>query len=56
MCEIMDNLMENRINEKKIDMAKRAIASGKYSLETIADIVELPLGFVQELARAKNAS
>ncbi len=51
MCEIM----ENRINEKKIDMAKRAIASGKYSLETIADIVELPLAFVQELTRAKTA-
>ena len=51
MCEIM----ENRINEEKVDMAKRAIASGKYSLETIADIVRLPLAFVQELARAKTA-
>ena len=51
MCQIM----ENRINEEKIDMAKRAIASGKYSLEAIADIVDLPLAFVQELARPKTA-
>ncbi len=51
MCQIM----ENRINEEKIEQAKRAIASGKYSLEAIADIVGLPLPFVEELARAKSA-
>ena len=51
MCQIM----ENRINEEKIELAKRAIASGQYSLEAIADIVALPLAFIQELARAKTA-
>ena len=51
MCKIM----ENRVNEEKIELAKRAIASGKYSLEAIADIVGLPLAFVEELARAKTA-
>ena len=51
MCQIM----ENRINEEKIELAKRAIASGKYSLEAIAGIAALPLAFIQELARAKTA-
>ena len=51
----MNPIMEKLIKEEKIEQAKRAIASGKYSLEAIADIVGLPLPFVEELARAKSA-
>lgn len=49
MCQIM----ENRINEEKIELAKKAIARGKLSLEEIAETLSLPLAFVQELARPK---
>lgn len=51
MCQIM----ENRINEEKIELAKKAIARGKLSLEEIAETLSLPLAFVQELARPKSA-
>ena len=51
MCQIM----ENRINEEKIELAKKAIARGKLSLEEIAETLSLPLAFVQELARPKAA-
>ena len=49
MCQIM----ENRINEEKIELAKKAIANGKLSLEDIAETLSLPLAFVQELAKIK---
>ena len=51
MCQIM----ENRINEEKIDLAKKAIARGKLTLDQIAETLSLPLAFVQELAKASIA-
>ncbi len=51
MCEIM----ENRVNEEKIELAKRAIQRGKLSLADIAETIGLPLAFVEELARPKSA-
>ena len=51
MCEIM----ENRVNEEKIELAKRAIQRGKLSLADIAETIGLPLAFVEELARPKFA-
>ena len=47
VCQIM----ENRINEEKIELAKNAIKKGKLTLEQIAEVLELPLAFVQELAK-----
>ena len=47
MCEIMENL----INEEKIDLAKNAIAKGNLSVEEIADVLDLPLTLVRELAQ-----
>ena len=47
VCQIM----ENRINEEKIELAKNAIKKGSLTLEQIADVLELPLAFVQELAK-----
>ena len=51
MCEIM----ENRINEEKIEMAKKEIAIGELTLAQIARAFQLPLAFVEELARPKFA-
>ena len=47
VCQIM----ENWINEEKIELAKNAIKKGSLTLEQIADVLELPLAFVQELAK-----
>ena len=51
MCQIM----ENRITEEKIELAKKAIARGKHTLEDIAEDFELPLPIVRELARKQGA-
>ena len=51
MCQIM----ENRINEEKIELAKEAIQKGNLTLEQIADVLKLPLAFVQELAKSTPA-
>ena len=48
MCEIM----ENRITEEKIELAKNEIAYGELTLPQIARAFELPLAFVQELAKS----
>ena len=50
MCEIM----ERRINEEKEELARKAIQKGVLSLEEIADVLELPLSFVQELADSQK--
>lgn len=55
MCEIMENLMETRIKEEKIELAKKAIALGELTLAQIAKTLQLPLAFVEELARPKIA-
>ena len=47
MCEIMENL----INEEKIELANIAIAKGNLSVEEIADVLDLPLSLVRELAQ-----
>ena len=47
MCEIM----ENRINEEKIELAKEAIKEGDLSLDRIARLFKLPLDIVEELAK-----
>ncbi|MBQ6482153.1 MAG: hypothetical protein IJI45_13630 [Anaerolineaceae bacterium] len=51
VCAIVENL----ITEEKIELAKKAIARGKHSLAEIAEDFELPLPFVEELARQKSA-
>lgn len=45
---------ENLLNEEKIKLAKEATKKGK-PVEEIADILDLPLTFVQELARSQTA-
>ena len=49
MCKIVEDL----ITEEKIEMAKKAILRGKQSIEDIAEVLELPVPFVEELARTQ---
>ncbi len=55
MCKIMENYVEDRMQEEKLDQAKRAIQRGKLSLADIAETLGLPLGVVKELANAQMA-
>lgn len=49
VCQIMENL----INEEKIELAKEAIKRGDLTHEQISVVLNLPLAFVEELARAQ---
>ena len=49
VCQIMENL----INEEKIELAKEAIKRGNLTHEQISVVLNLPLAFVEELARAQ---
>ena len=49
----MCKLMEDRITEEKIELARKAIARNKISLEEIAETLDLPLAFIEELAKPK---
>lgn len=50
VCQIM----EKRIDEEKILLAKKALETGKYSESEVAALFELPIAFVEELARNKQ--
>jgi hypothetical protein len=52
MCDVM----ERRINEEKTELAKDAINAGKFSPKEIAEILRLPLEFVENLANTKQAT
>ena len=49
VCQIMENL----INEEKKELAKEAIKRGDLTHEQISVVLNLPLAFVEELARAQ---
>ena len=49
MCDIMEELMEKRSRNDRIECAKRIIALGKHSPEEIAKALNLPLSTIQEL-------
>ncbi len=51
VCQIM----EKRIDEEKIELAKRALETGKYTPEEVSFLYELPIAFVEELARKEPA-
>lgn len=53
--EAVCQIIENRINEEKIELAKEAIAKGELTLNQIADVLKLPLAFVEELAKSNMA-
>ena len=56
MCDIVENLMDKRSKNDRIECAIDAIAEGKYSLEEIAKLFRLPLSTVQELATIQKKS
>lgn len=47
-------IMEDRITEEKIEMAKEEIRIGELSLEQISRAFHLPLPVIEELARAQS--
>ena len=47
MCDVM----KERIREARLDLARKAIIRGRYSLEEIAEIFELPLSDIEALER-----
>ena len=51
----MCKAFEKTRNEKAIRIAKNMIEKGKYDLEEISEVTELPLEKVQELAGKKTA-
>ncbi len=51
MCAIMDNLIKDSIKEEKFELAREAIAEGKYTPEEVANLFKLPLSEVQEVAK-----
>lgn len=51
MCEAMEKLIREEINEERIAMATRMIRAGKYTDEEIAEIGNLPLEAVRQLQK-----
>ena len=47
----MCKLMEDRINERSIQIALNMILKGEYSLEEIAEMTELTLSDVEEISK-----
>lgn len=50
MCQIIEELAEKRAMEEKEAAARRMIASGKLTVEEIAEFAGLPIEFVRNLA------
>ena len=54
-----DKLMQKEREEGKVeealDTAKRMLAKGKYSIDEIADVTDLPIDKVKELADSMTA-
>ena len=55
MSRVFDDLANEIVKAQKIKFAKRMIARGKLSLEEIAEVLDLPLSAVRELAEKKSA-
>ena len=56
MCDIMENLMDKRSKNDRIECARRLLALGKLSNEEISKVMQLPLSTVQELAAIQKKS
>ena len=50
MCKLMDDLINDVVKDRNLDMAKKLIALGDSSLSDIAKVSDLPLSTVEELA------
>lgn len=50
MCEAIKGLMEDAVQDAKIEMARRMLAKGKFSDEEIAEMYSLTVEEVRALA------
>ncbi len=50
MCKLMEDLINDVVKDRNLDMAKKLIALGDISLSDIAKVSDLPLSTVEELA------
>ena len=50
MCKVMEERIKENVEIAYIEMALRMLAKGTYPLEEIADLTQLPLEIVQQLA------
>ena len=49
MCKAVEELVEKRVLEEKINSVKKFLANGKLSVEEIAECIGLPVNVVVEL-------
>lgn len=55
MSSVIDEIREQERFEEKQETARRMFTAGKYSLEEIANISQLPLEEVKKLKNEKSA-
>ena len=55
MCRVMEEMRDDAIHDRNVEMAEKLIKRGRDSLEEIAELTELTMEEVEELARKKSA-
>ena len=53
MCKAVEELVEKRVLEEKINSVKKLLANGKLSVEEVAECIGLPVNVVEELVELK---
>jgi predicted HTH domain antitoxin len=53
MCKAIEDMMNDSRSAANIETALRMLEKGKYSIDEIAELVELPIEKVQELSNHK---
>ena len=53
MCKAVEELVEKRVLEEKINSVKKFLANGKLSVEEVAECIGLPINVVEELVELK---
>lgn len=56
MCDIMENLMNKRSKNDRIECAGRLLALRKLSNEEISKVMHLPLSTIEELTAEQKKS
>lgn len=55
MCRVMEEMRDDAVHDRNVELAEKLIRRGKDSLEEIAELTELSLEEVEEIARKKSA-
>lgn len=53
MCKAVEEFVEKRVLEEKINSVKKLLANGKLSVEEVAECIGLPINVVEELVELK---